>query len=403
MDLDVRLTRPDELRAAADAARHGLLFPATGDTDWARWGHGWVDGHVSVSTWDGDACVGHAGSLSMPTRVVGGAWLPTAAISRVGVRPTHTRRGALTRMMHLLLQEERRNGNVLSSLRASEAVIYGRFGYGLAGSAIGVSVDPLRVRPIQGAAPGSFRSVTPAEVGDVIPALYSRLDHRVGALMRSPFMWERIHDEFVTGGKPEYVVVHTSPDGVDDGYVRYTAKWTEDRFPDNSGQVAVEELFGDTPAVELALWSYLCNLSLVREIKADGRPEDDALRLAIGDVRGYASQSRWDEQWVRLLDVEAALAGRTYDGDDSVTIAVTDPWFPDNADTFRVSASGVERVNGEADLTAPIAELSAAYMGTVRWADLVAVGRVQANWADAAPRADRLFGHRPGTWCGTFF
>ena len=42
-------------------------------------------------------------------------------------------------------------------------------------------------------------------------------------------------------------------------------------------------------------------------------------------------------------------------------------------------------------------------MGTVRWADLVAVGRVRAGSADAAARADRLFGHRPGTWCGTFF
>ena len=48
MELDVRLTEPHELRAAADAARHGLLFPPTGDDDWEKWGHGWVDDHVSV-------------------------------------------------------------------------------------------------------------------------------------------------------------------------------------------------------------------------------------------------------------------------------------------------------------------------------------------------------------------
>ncbi len=403
MDLDIRITEPHELRAAADAARHGLLFPATGDTDWEKWGHGWVDDHTSVSAWDGDECVGHAGSLAMTTKVPGGAWLPTAAVTRVGVRPTHTRRGALTRMLHLLLQEDRRAGRVFSSLRASEAVIYGRFGFGLAGSAIGMSVDPLRVRPIQGAAPGSFRTIASAEVREVVPALYARLDHRVGAMMRAPFLWERVLDDVATGGKAEYVVVHTSPDGVDDGYVHYTAKWTENRFPDNMGEVTVSDLFADSPAVELALWSYLCNLSLVREVKCDGRPEDDVLRLAVADARGYGTQSRWDEQWVRMLDVEACLGSRTYGSDDSVTIAVTDPWFPDNTDTFRVSADGVQRAGGTADLVAPIAEVSAAFMGTVRWADLVAVGRVGANSDDAAARADRLFGHRPGTWCGTFF
>jgi predicted acetyltransferase len=306
-------------------------------------------------------------------------------------------------MMHLLLQEERRQGKVLSSLRASEAVIYGRFGYGLAGSAVGVSIDPLRVRPISGAAPGSFRTLAVSEVRETIIALYGRLDHRVGAMSRTPFLWSRLLEGLVGGGKAECVVVHTSPDGVDDGYVHYTARWTEDRFPDNAGAVKVDDLFGDTPGVELALWGYLCNLSLVREITCDGRPEDDPLRLAIADVRGYLSQSRWDEQWVRLLDVEACLAARSYGSDDAVTIAVVDPWFPDNTDTFRVSGNSVERVQGEPDLVAAIGELSATYMGAVRWADLLAVGRVRAGSADATARADRLFGHRPGTWCSTFF
>jgi predicted acetyltransferase len=216
-------------------------------------------------------------------------------------------------------------------------------------------------------------------------------------------MWARQFDDLAQGTKAEFVVVHTSPDGVDDGYVHYTAKWTDGRFPDDMGQVKVEEIFADSPAVELALWSFLCNISLVREIKSDSRPDDDPLHWAIADVRGRTVQSRWDEQWVRLLDVEACLSARAWGSDESVTIAVTDPWFPDNDDTFRVSRAGVERVSGDADLATGIAELSAAFMGTVRWADLAAVGRVQAASADAAARADRLFTHRPGTWCGTFF
>ncbi|MFZ4719394.1 MAG: GNAT family N-acetyltransferase [Ilumatobacteraceae bacterium] len=401
--LDVRLTAPDELRAAADAARTALLFPPTGDDDWGKYGHGWRDDHLSVSAWDGDHAVGHAGSLPVTTKVPGGQWLATAAVTRVGVKPTHTRQGALTRMMHLLLQTERERGAALASLRASEAVIYGRYGYGLAGEATRVVIDPKRLLPLRGAASGTFRQIRGDEVLPTAQAIYERIDHRVGAITRTKFLWERTLADAVEPGKAGYLLVHTSADGVDDGYAHYTVKWQDNGHRENMGELSLGELFGASPAVELALWQYLCTVSLVRTISCDTRPDDDVVRLAAEDIRAYDVQRRWDEQWVRLLDVEACLTARRWGSDDTVTIAVVDPMFADNHATFRIGGRGVERTTESADITAPIDALSAAYLGGRSWADLVAAGRATSDDAAAIAAADRLFAHRPGTFCGTFF
>jgi GNAT superfamily N-acetyltransferase len=58
--------------------------------------------------------------------------LPMAAISGVGVYPSHRRQGILRRLMASMLEDARDRGEVVAALLASESVIYGRFGFGLA-------------------------------------------------------------------------------------------------------------------------------------------------------------------------------------------------------------------------------------------------------------------------------
>ena len=180
MDLVVRPAEPHELRAAADAMRIALLSPRADDAEWEKWRSGWDQGHLAITAWDADMCVGHAGSFALDTLVPGGAWIPTAGVTRVGVLPTHIRRGALTAMMRRLLDDELADGKVLASLRASEAVIYPRFGFGLGGEAVSVRVIPSRVRPIVGAAAGSFRLLHADELLTVLPPLYQRMHLRPG-------------------------------------------------------------------------------------------------------------------------------------------------------------------------------------------------------------------------------
>ena len=58
--------------------------------------------------------------------------LKTGGLTVVGVLPTHRRNGILTKMMRKHLENVCADGQAISALWASEAPIYGRYGYGLA-------------------------------------------------------------------------------------------------------------------------------------------------------------------------------------------------------------------------------------------------------------------------------
>jgi predicted acetyltransferase len=405
-EITVRATEADETRVACDTMRAALLTGPISDDDWKKALVGWDPAnHQSITAWDGEQCVGHAGAFRFQTVVPGGALLDTAGISRVGVLPTHTRMGLLSRMMHQLLAEQHAAGTVLASLRASEATIYGRFGYGLAGDGLSVSVDPRRVRPIVGAAHGSCRLLPRDEVLDVLPGLYARVATRPGMVLRNPFLWERYLASMIDGSKAEFVVVHSDPGGNDDGYAHYGLEWVQRPYEDSTGKGTLFDLVGATPGVELALWDFLTNIDLLRVIEAEERPVDDVLRRAAYDMRGYTVRQRYDEQWLRLLDVEAALRARTYRS-GVVTVAITDPMFAKNNGAYRVADGEVTRLQADpdtADLRAGIDALSAAYLGSTSWTELCASGKAHALDDDAAGRADDVFAHRPTAWCGTFF
>ncbi len=401
--MEVRRTEPHEYRRAADAMATALMFSPPSDEEWGQSLSSWEHDHLSVSAWDGDQCVGNVGAFHFDTVAPGGARLATAGVTRVGVLPTHTRQGALTRMMHRLLELERSEGRPLASLRASEAVIYRRYGFGVAGDAASVKLEARRMRPIGGVGAGSFRILRPDDIVATVQPLYDGFPHRAGAVSRSASMWKRYLANAVDAKKGNFVVVHSNSDGIDNGYVHYSLQWTDHHFHENLGLAKVFDLFAATPAAELALWDYVASISLVRTIEAECRPVDDLIRHAIHDRRGYELSHRWDEQWLRLLDVETALRARTYGIGDPITLLVTDPLFNDNTDTFSISNAGVERVSGPADLAVPIDALSAAYMGSAEWTTLLAAGRLSAGTIDAATRADALFSVSPGTWSGSMF
>jgi predicted acetyltransferase len=400
---DVRVTTPDEWRTACDTMRAALLSGPVSDDDWAKAQAGWED-HLSFTAWAGDRCVGHAGAFRFDTVVPGGARVSTVGVTRVGVLPTATRHGLLSRMMRDLLVAARGEGRVLASLRASEAVIYRRFGFGVAADSASVRVHTQRARPIAGAGAGSVRVLQRAEILDVVPAIYDRVIGRPGTITRPTYLWQRYLADALEGDKASHVVVHTSVDGIDDGFAHYTVAWHEEPFIDTYGVGEVHDVFGESAPVELALWEFLLGIDLIRHFDVEERPLDDPMRLALRDRRACETKQRFDEQWLRLLDVEACLAARTYRPGPSVTIAVRDPWFDDNDDVFEVGPQGVVRCgrSAAADLTVEIDVLSAAYLGAVSWSELAAVGRVSGEVA-AVARADDLFASRPLAWCGSFF
>ncbi len=414
MSIEIRSTEPHEWRAAADAFRAALLSAPQTDEEWAREDlpASWREG-LSFSAWDGARCVGHAAGFRFGTVVPGGAVVPMSGVTRVGVQQTHTRRGILTDLMQRLLREARAEGAVVAGLRASEAVIYGRFGFAVAGDSCDVEVDCRRgTRVVAPVAPGTIRILARDEIVATVSAVHALVGlDRPGAITRSKWMHQRYLTDALGTEKAAFVIVHTDEHGVDDGWAQYSTQWPESFAQELVGGVCkVDDVWGATPQVELALWKFILGLDLVETVRARERPVDDVVRFALDNPRAYHAKLRSDEQWLRLLDVEAAMSARTFNAAvGAVTIAVTDPLFPDNGGTWRVSASGAERLASSAadatgaDLVTDVAGLAAAFMGGTAWYELVFAGKVSERTPGAVGVADALFASRPLPRCGSFF
>jgi predicted acetyltransferase len=408
-DIEIRPTAPDEYRQASATLSQALLRAPENDEAWAkpRVMASWEDSD-SLSAWDHGQCVGNVGGYRFDTLVPGGAWLPTCGVTRIGVLPTHRRRGLLRTMLTRLLTEAADRGQVLASLRASETRIYQRFGFGLAGRVAEVTLTSRDALPVSGVdTSGSIRLLGHDEILPTVADVYERVVRRPGVIARPTWMWQRyLENALELGGDAEFVAVHTGDDGVDDGFVHYSVKWVYERGMPARGAGEVFDLWGAKQAVELALWDYLCNVDLVEEWFAEERPVDDLIQFAVADTRAYRTKAIYDEQWLCILDVDAALTARRYaDVEGSVTIGVAESILAQNNGVWDVSAAGAKRLadGSDADLAVDIGQLSAAYLGGTSWRSLVGAGRVNVGNEAAVALADDLFAVREAPYCCTGF
>jgi predicted acetyltransferase len=406
MDLDIRPVEDDQLadfRRATTVAFGSL----TGDPD--EWGNGLEAGRT-LAVFDGDAIVGTAGALSFELTVPGGALVPTAGVTMVGVHPTHRRRGLLVRMMQRQLADVAARGEPLAVLTASEAGIYSRFGYGLA------TFSSFWTLPTEGtefARPGEvegrFRLLEPKDALAVVPAVYDAARKRhVGEVTRHDDYWAYAFGERSQGRgpRPAFTVVHESNDGQVDGFARYRIR------EDWSGGIAahtleVLDLYARDDEVEASLWQFIVDVDLVAYVKGVGRPLDDPIRFRLADPRRVRINEVTDHLWVRVVDPGGALAARRYRVEDRLVIELADPFLPANEGRWVVEGgpdgADARRTDDAPDLALSAPELGALYLGGVSAATLARSGAVAEITAGAIARADRFLGVTPLPWCRTDF
>ena len=405
MNVVYRPPGPDELRSAGAVVALALLQAPHSDESWRKSEPTW-QACDTISAFDGASCVGSASEFSVETTVPGGARLPTAAITRVGVLPTHRRQGVGKQLLERLVVDARERGRMLASLRATEAVIYSRFGFGVAGENASAVIDSRRARPLRcPEIDGTFRILDRGEILDVIPTLYDKVAHRrPGVITRPSWIWNRYFEEAIAGSAASFVAVHLDSTSQPDGYVHYDVSWQDAFSEAPAGQGKIHELYGANAGIELALWRFLLDIDLVNTWRADERPLDDVAKFVVADSRAYAIKAVGDEQWLRILDVDVALGTRTYNSTDrAVTIMVRDPLIANNSGTWRVDAYGAFRSHNEPDIVVGIETISAAYMGGTPWWALHAAGYVREQRPGSVADADNLFASRPMPYCGSFF
>jgi len=354
-----------------------------------------------TTAYDGDTCVGHLGSLRSDITVPGDVKLTAAAITQFGVEPSHRRQGVLAGLMTTALRDAHTRGQVLATLSSPLSALHPRFGFGLAADACAVEVDPRAAAPIHRPALGSIDVMSVGEAAHLVPEIYDRCARgRVGTVSRGPSTWaRRLRAAPVTlGTEQPSVAFHLDSTGLADGYVQYDI--TTDA--DGVSVGVIRDLWGSDSEIERALWEHLVSIDDVSTWRSPRRPADDPVRFAMADVRAYKTRRRFDEQWLRILDIDVALGTRAYNASTrAVTLRVLDPMISANTGTWRIDAYGSFRSQGDADFEIGIETLSAVYLGGTSFQELRDAGRLVERRTDAAADADTLFASRPRPFCGT--
>ena len=402
MAIEVRTVGPDELGVAFGPIWH-YFGRAVEEGDAERMGRILQPARVHAA-FDEDKIVGGAGAYALELTVPGGGVVPTAGVMAVGVLPTHRRRGVLTALMQQQLEAAHERGEPLGLLYASEGAIYGRFGFGLATLMGAIRLDRAHAGLVDGdESVGRTRLVERDEALELFPQVYDRVRERTpGMFKRTPDWWEvrrLAAPRWFPGGEVFSVVLEL--DGHPEAYAIYRVGFAVEDGA-TASTLTITEAIGATPAAEREIWRFLISIDWYKTLEAEFQPLEHPLFLQLAEPRRLRFTLN-EGLWTRVIDVEAALAARSFAGEGEIVLEVTDALCAWNAGRWRVSAAGVDRTDAEPDVRLGIRELGSVYLGGFTFAQLARAVRIEELRDGAVARADELFRTDPPPWCPELF
>ena len=356
---------------------------------------------------DDGVVVAGAGAYTFRTTVPGGS-LPTGGVTLVSVKPSHRRQGLLTTMMRQQLDDIHQRGEPIATLWASEAAIYGRFGYGLASMQSGVSAEKDKIKFLNDPGPsGRVTMPTLAEAKEVIAPVYDRVQERTPGMYERTdnwWKWRLLRDpkEWREGASQKFVAVWED-DGEPSAYMIYRIQqgWSE---AGPTGSVQVQELIADGVDALREMWRFAINIDLVNKVKSNFPmlPSDSPLRAMVTEIRRLQARLA-DALWLRVVDVKAALEGRGYATDGEIVFKLEDRFCDWNSGTWSLKVGGgralVSPSDARPDLTFDASTLGSLYLGTFTFAQMQRAGRVEGE----TELADALFRTDTAPYCPEIF
>ncbi len=339
----------------------------------------------AVVACDGDEVVGTALFLDLELTVPGGAVLPMAGVSLVAVAPTHRRRGALSGMFDEL--HRRMGAYPIAGLEASEAEIYGRFGYGPATvwERLEVQRRGARFHPAV-PDPGGVRIVRAADHRAELEDIDERWRRQTPGGLHTPArLWDEIladREASRDGATPRYCLLHR------DGFAFYRLRGTDEKTT-----VEVTKLAAATVDAEIALWRVLLGLDLKDVVGIHTHPRN-VLRYLLTDPRLARTTNVEDGLWLRMLDIPTVLQARTYSADLSVVLEISDDFLGRGgrfALDVRDGRAQCVSTTAAADAHTEVSVLGSLYLGAHRASSFAAAQRLRCNDSAVLAALDAAF------------
>lgn len=351
----------------------------------------------NVGVFETDAPVGAwpvatVNSWVAPLTVPGGE-IGMWAISSVTVSGTHRRRGIARALLEGELRAAATAGVAIAGLTASEATIYGRYGFAPAVPVAKITVDTRRAGWSASAPSGRVEYIDKDTLKTTLAAVHDvERTQRAGQIAGWDRRWGRMTG--VTPGHPSAAKVRGVRYVDEQGNVRGVMAYALDDIPGAfRSEMAISLLSAVTPDALSALWSFALQHDLVDRVTADLRPVDDPLPWLVQDPRGVELRMH-DHGWLRILDVAAALEARTYRAPLDLVLRIDDS-LGFAAGTWRLTVTDgrdavVSAESETPDAVLDVATLSALYVGGVSATQLRNAGRLDAA-AEVAASIDDAF------------
>lgn len=329
--------------------------------------------------------------------------VPLRMITDVTTSATHRRRGLLRRLIEDDLDDAVAQGVPVAALTASEATIYGRWGFGPAtfGQTVEVDASPgFALRSLTD--PGRVELIEPADAWLHVKDVFDTFHARQHGSVEWPSQYEDIHtgsydfNDRGTNGKVRSAV-HLDAHGAVDGFVIFT--------PGEDKSTKVEEMVALTPAAQLSLWTFLADMDHVKKVTFGIAHPHDPLQWALIDLNRVKVTAVSEFLWIRILDVERSLAARPWTADGRVVLAVDDPQGH-AAGHFEIETDGgrarVTRTDRPADVSVTAETLGSLYLGGTTVGAIHRAGRIDGA-ADRVAELARMADLTEPPYCLTGF
>jgi predicted acetyltransferase len=392
-----RVADDDLIPFARAVNRH--FYDSEEDDDVLPWVEALSTGYRAWWTRLDGRVAGNLGVMETTVSLPGGRDLPLAGVTAVGVAQTMRRRGVMAGLMTAALEEAVANEEPLAGLYASEAPIYGRFGFGVAAILVTYRVDRSRVRFIDPVDSRLVQEATPERALATWPGLHEKIRaERPASVAKHPGQWElgitRDPPGWRGGASARRLV-----EVPDRGYASYRLKeHFEGLLP--AGTVRLLELVATDPEAEAALWQHVLDLDLTTTVDAYYRPVDDALPLLLTD-RHALRTTESPPLYLRILDVPRTLSSRAYRGRGTTVLEVVDPaGYAQGRWLLEVDEDGAActPTDRPAAITLPVQSLPGIVFGGISATSRVAARQLTEHRPGAAAELDHLMAVDRAPW-----
>ncbi len=370
---------------------------------------GVLDDDRTFLAWEADQVVGVSANFSLEVSVPGGS-VPAAGVTFIGVRPTHRRRGVMTTMLDNLHADGLSRSEPIAVLWAAETAIYPRFGYGRATRRLFTEIKRAHGGLSNAPEDSSIRlrMMNSSDDYSLTQPIYSAVRGARGGV---PAMDDRWHARQTwdppssrNGASSLYTVVAEDDTGVR-GFMRYNVKpdWNDSH---DDGTLNIYRLMSADPAAHAALWRYAVTFDLMAKVKWFNAPVDDPIQLWLEYPR-HATRQIEDALYVRVLDLQSAIAARTLSTECDVVVDITDNRFPENAGRWRIAGgpkgTTCERTKEPADVALDIRLIGAAYLGDASLHEFAKAGWIEELRPGAVTALDGALRTETPPYCPFIF